>query len=193
MRRSQDPVGPRPDRASRSTPRRASARTLAATGGCLLALALLCPTSLRGQSAIQTGAVTARTARVFPFLGARAGVPERLSVSAGLGVDLDPEADPDQPSREVLLALAPGLGAERGSLTYVYSTGRLGSGIAGGVSVVRTVSHPWNAPANATYVGADLALLPIIAIGPRVGLMRRVSRPTDDHPWLWTVDFGFGF
>ncbi len=192
MRCRQHPVALSPDHGSRPPGPRPPSGAIAAAA-CVLALALLRPTPLPAQSAIQTGAVTARTARVFPFLGARIGVPERLSATTGLGVDLDPGAAPDQPSREVLLALAPGLGAERGSLTFVYSTGRLGSGVAGGVSVVRTVSHPWSAPANATYVGADVALLPIIAIGPRVGLMRRVSRPTGDRPWIWTVDFGFGF
>jgi len=158
-----------------------------------LALALLLPALLPAQSAVDAGAVIGPELRVFPFLGARFGIPQRLAVAAGMGLDLNPNVDPNQPSREVLLSLAPGLGAERGSLTFVYSPGRLGAGMAGGASVVRTVNHPWNAPANATYVGVDLAVLPIIAIGPRIGLLRRVSRPTDDRPWLWTLDFGFGF
>jgi hypothetical protein len=137
--------------------------------------------------------VDAPGAQVFPFLGARFGTPQRFSLSGGLGVDLDPSNDPDQPSREVLLSLAPGLGAERASLTYVYSTGRFGGGIAAGATALRTIDHPWNAPANATYVGVDLAILPIIAIGPRIGLLHRVSRPTNDRTWIWTLDFGFGF
>ena len=157
-----------------------------------LALALL-PATGRGQSAVQAGAVDGPTARLFPFLGARFGTPQRFSISGGLGLDLDPGAAPDQSSREVLLAGAPGLGAERGSLTFVYSPGRFGGGIAGGASVVRTIDHPWNAPANATYVGVDLAVLPIIAIGPRFGVLRRVSGAMNDRPWIWTLDFGFGF
>ncbi len=87
----------------------------------------------------------------------------------------------------------PGLGAERASVTYVYSTGRFGGGLAGGLSVLRTVHDPWQAPGNATYVGADFAVLPFIALGPRVGVYRRVSVPTADHPWLVALDFGFGF
>jgi hypothetical protein len=157
-----------------------------------LALPLL-PATSHAQSAVQAGAVDGPTARLFPFLGARFGTPQRFSVTGGLGIDLDPGAAPDQSSREVLLALAPGLGAERGSMTFVYSPGRFGGGIAAGASVVRTIDHPWNAPANATYVGVDLAVLPIIAIGPRVGILRRVSGATNDRPWIWTLDFGFGF
>ncbi|MGH7688331.1 MAG: hypothetical protein ACREN3_01850 [Gemmatimonadaceae bacterium] len=157
-----------------------------------IALALL-PAAARAQSAVDAGAVNGPAARLFPFLGARFGTPARFSVSGGIGVDLDPGVAATQPSREVLLALAPGLGAERGSLTFVYSTGRFGGGFAGGTSVVRTIDHPWNAPASATYVGVDLAVLPIIAIGPRVGILRRVSGTTNDRPWIWTLDFGFGF
>ncbi len=167
--------------------------TLARAGLALGLAILLLPRTSRGQSAVDAGAVNGPTARLFPFLGARFGTPQRFSITGGLGLDLDPAAAPDQPSREVLLALAPGLGAERGSLTFVYSTGRFGGGIAGGASVVRTIDHPWNAPENATYAGVDLAVLPIIAIGPRVGLLRRVSGATDDRPWIWTLDFGFGF
>ena len=163
-----------------------------ARAGLTLAIVLL-PATSRGQSAVDAGAVDGPSARLFPFLGARFGTPQRFSVSGGMGLDLDPAAGPDQPSREVLLAVAPGLGAERGSLTFVYSPGRFGGGIAGGASVVRTIDHPWNAPENATYVGVDLAVLPIIAIGPRVGVLRRVSGPTGDRPWIWTLDFGFGF
>ena len=175
-------------------PARAGARRPPAAPVLRLALALaLAPTLLPAQSAVQAGGVPVPAASVFPFLGARFGTPARFSVSGGIGVNLDPAVDANQPSREILLALAPGLGAERGSLTFVYSPGRFGGGIAGGASVVRTIDHPWNAPANATYVGLDLAVLPIIATGPRVGLLRRVSGATGDHPWIWTLDFGFGF
>jgi hypothetical protein len=151
------------------------------------------PLTALAQSAVQTGGTQGPDLRLFPFLGVRAGTPQRLSVSAGAGLDLDPTADPGKRSREVLLALAPGLGAERASLTFVYSTGRMGAGIAGGLTALRTVDHPWNAPENATYIGADLSVLPIIAIGPRVGFLRRVSAPTSDRSWIWTLDFGFGF
>ncbi|MDE3152284.1 MAG: hypothetical protein KGL93_08550 [Gemmatimonadota bacterium] len=164
------------------------------TAAALLALPLAgTPQTARAQSAVQAGATPGPELRLFPFLGIRAGTPQRLSVSAGAGLDLNPGADPDQPSHEVLLAVAPGLGAERASLTYVYSPGRFGGGIAGGLTALRTVDNPWQAPGNATYVGADLAVLPIIAIGPRVGILHRVSRPTNDRAWLWTLDFGFGF
>ncbi|HET7632775.1 MAG TPA: hypothetical protein VFK16_10740 [Gemmatimonadaceae bacterium] len=161
--------------------------------GTALALLLAGSAAARGQSAIQTGATQGPDLRVFPFLGIRAGTPQRMSVSAGVGFDLDPTADPSRPSRELLLVVAPGLGAERGSLTLVHSTGRYGGGVAGGFTVIRTVGHPWQAPANTTYVGADLSILPIIAMGPRLGLLRRVSGNTADRPWLWTLDFGFGF
>lgn len=186
MRRPR-PLFPRPH--PRSLP--------AAAALALLALLTLPGPTAQAQTAVETGAVESANARVFPFLGARFGVPQRLSVTAGIGIGLDDaaghNADPTQASRELLVALAPGLGAERASLTYVYSTGRFGGGLAAGASVLRTVSHPWQAPANATYVGADLAVLPFIALGPRVGLLRRVSAPARDHAWLWTVDFGFGF
>jgi hypothetical protein len=158
------------------------------TLGALL-LAFAAPATTRAQTSMQT----ATNARIFPFLGARFGVPQRLSFTAGVGFGLGSPADPLQASHELLLSVAPGLGAERASATYVYSTGRFGGGIAGGVSVLRTVHDPWQAPSNATYVGVDLSLLPFIALGPRVGLMRRVSIPTGDHAWLWTADFGFGF
>jgi hypothetical protein len=167
---------------------------ISAVAAALLALAPA-PAAVRAQSAVDAGAGAAPAPgdRVFPFLGVRAGAPQRLSVTAGIGLNLDPAADPGRPSREILAAVAPGLGAERASLTFVYSTGRFGGGIAGGATALRTVTHPWNAPANATYVGADIAVLPIIAIGPRLGLLRRVSAPTGDRAWLWTLDFGFGF
>jgi hypothetical protein len=158
-----------------------------------LTLAAAGPACAVAQTAVQTGAIEATTARVFPFLGARVGTPQRVSVSTGIGLALDPEVDPTQPSSELLLALAPGLGAERVSLTYVYSTGRMGGGIAAGASVLRTTGNPWEAPRNATYVGGDVAVLPFIALGPRIGVLRRVSAPTSDRDWLWTLDFGFGF
>jgi hypothetical protein len=142
---------------------------------------------------VDAGAAASPEARVFPFLGLRLGAPQRLSLTTGIGVNLDPAVDPTEPSREMLLALAPGLGAERASLTYVYSTGRFGGGVAASATVLRTVIRPWQAPPNATYIGADVALLPFVAVGPRVGLLRRVSAPTNDRPWLWTLDFGFGF
>ncbi|HVA57291.1 MAG: hypothetical protein WBQ26_13150 [Gemmatimonadaceae bacterium] len=187
MRRPRRPRLPIPALAHRHRPR---ARTLAALALILVAAA---PNHATAQTAIQTGAVEATNTQVFPFLGARFGTPQRLSVSAGIGLNLDPGADPTQPSGELLLALAPGLGAERASVTYVHSTGHLGGGIAAGASVLRTVVHPWQAPPNATYVGADVAWFPFIALGPRLGLLRRVSAPTNSRPWLWTLDFGFGF
>ncbi len=187
MRRPRHPSHPTPGPVRSPRP---PARTLAIIA---LVLAAAAPRHAAAQTAIQTGAVESTNTRVFPFLGARVGTPQRLSVSTGIGVDLDPGTDPTQPSSELLLALAPGLGAERASLTYVYSTGRMGGGIAAGASVLRTMGNPWQAPPYATYVGADIAYLPFIALGPRVGLLRRVSAPTDARPWLWTLDFGFGF
>ncbi len=173
-------------------PRRSLRNSLYASLALGLALAVS-PGLLPAQSAVDAGAVTGPDIRIFPMLGARFGTPQRLSLSAGVGIDLNPRVDADHASREILLALAPGLGAERGSLTFVYSPGRFGGGIAAGASVVRTIDHPWNAPENATYVGVDLAVLPIIAIGPRLGVLRRVSGNTTDRPWIWTLDFGFGF
>jgi hypothetical protein len=162
-----------------------------ALGAILLALAT--PIAAAAQTPIETGAVESTNARVFPFLGMRFGVPQRLSFTAGMGFSLVRRTDPTLASHELLISVAPGLGAERASATYVYSTGRFGGGIAGGLSVLRTVHDPWQAPGNATYVGADLAVLPFIALGPRVGVFRRVSTPTEDHAWLLAVDFGFGF
>ena len=171
---------------------RATAARVAMASGCALAFAL--PAAARAQSAVQTGSVESPPGgQIFPILGARFGMPQRVSVTAGVGLEVGGVPGQRDASQEVLLALAPGLGAERASLTYVYSTGRYGGGVAVGPSVLRTVRHPWNAPANATYVGIDLAVLPIIAIGPRVGLFRRVSTPASDTPWLMTFDFGFGF
>lgn len=171
---------------------RATAARFAMASACALVFAL--PAAARAQSAVQTGSVESPPGgRVFPILGARFGVPQRVSVTAGVGLEVGRVPGHRDASQEILLALAPGLGAERASLTYVYSTGRYGGGVAVGPSVLRTVRHPWNAPANATYAGVDLAVLPIIAIGPRVGIFRRVSAPTSDTPWLVTLDFGFGF
>ena len=109
MRRPRRPRLPIPALAHRHRPR---ARTLAALALILVAAA---PNHATAQTAIQTGAVEATNTQVFPFLGARFGTPQRLSVSAGIGLNLDPGADPTQPSGELLLALAPGLGAERAS------------------------------------------------------------------------------
>ena len=168
-------------------------RSALSTATVAALLCLAAPGAARAQSAVDAGAVDVPSAQVFPFFGARFGTPQRFSVSGGLGMNLDRGRDADQPSRELLLALSPGLGAERASLTYVYSTGRFGGGIAGGLTALRTIDHPWNAPANATYMGVDLSVLPIIAIGPRIGILRRVSTPTDNKAWIWTLDFGFGF
>ncbi len=179
-----------PRLARRPAPRRLR---LPLASALALAAALAASRPAGAQTAIQTGAVESTTARVFPFLGARVGTPQRLSLSTGIGFDLQPGADPMQPSGEFLVALAPGLGAERASLTYVYSSGRMGGGIAAGASVLRTVGNPWQAPSNATYAGADVAVLPFIAVGPRLGLLRRLSAPTGERSWLWTLDFGFGF
>ncbi len=176
----------------RSAPHLLAPRLALGTLALGLGFALAAPAPAAAQSA-GTGALESTNSRVFPFLGVRFGVPQRLSFTAGVGMNLDQGHDPLQPSRELLFSLAPGLGAERASVTYVYSTGRFGGGIAGGFSVLRTVHDPWQAPGNATYIGADLDILPFIALGPRVGIYRRVSTPTESHPWLVAIDFGFGF
>ncbi len=84
------------------------------------------------------------------------------------------------------------MSAGRGSIAYVsHGFGGFGSGFAVGPSVMRTWKDPWTVRDNATFVGADLALWPIIFTGPRVGLYRRVSG-LEPRRWFVSFDFGIG-
>jgi len=54
------------------------------------------------------------------------------------------------------------------------------------------MERPVGAKDNATYVGGDVILWPIVFIGPRVGVFRSVAGNVGSKKWFVSIDFGIG-
>jgi hypothetical protein len=129
---------------------------------------------------------------LLPALGVHVGTPQKASAALGIVVGEDWYRGGRDHSRNIAAFVEPGLSAGRASLAYVsHGFGGFGSGFAIGPSVMRTWKDPWTVQDNATFVGADLAVWPIIFTGPRVGLYRRVSG-LEPRRWFLSLDFGIG-
>jgi hypothetical protein len=130
---------------------------------------------------------------VAPALGLRVGAPQKASAALGLLVGVDWQKNHRDHSRNGTIFLEPGLSAGRASVAYVdHGYGSFGSGFGIAATALRTWEDPWGAKQNATYVGGELILWPIVFIGPRVGLFRSVAGDVGSKKWFFSFDFGIG-
>lgn len=156
-----------------------------------LALLIVGSASARAQRAAED--TTPRT-HILPALGVHVGTPQKASAALGVVLGEDWQSNGRDHSRNVALFAEPGLGAGRASLAFVeHGYGSFGSGYGIAATVLRTWKSPWQLAPNQTYVGGEVILWPIVFVGPRVGLLKRVAGPEHaGHNWFVTLDFGFG-
>ncbi len=114
--------------------------------------------------------------------GLHIGGPIRASIAGGV-MFVDPHAD--EP-RGFFALVEPGLRGGRLSLGYEVSKGNLGSYASLRASLLRT----WKAEPVKDYVGGELMVLPLFAIGGRLGAFV----PTNgSQRVLWMADVSLGF
>jgi hypothetical protein len=128
---------------------------------------------------------TSRALAQTPVFGLHAGGPVGASAAVGIWVGEDPRRD--QAGGAIAL-VEPGLHGGRASVGYAYALrGGWGSFVTARATALRTwrrVGGPRN------YGGLEVQVLPIFAVGPRVG----AYVPADRGPKrvLWMLDFGVG-
>jgi hypothetical protein len=136
---------------------------------------------------------TSRRMHILPALGVHVGTPQKASFALGVVVGEDWQKDAHDHSRNVAIFAEPGLSGGRGSIAYVdHGYGSFGSGFGIAGTVLRTWNDPWGAKENATYVGGEVILWPIVFIGPRVGVFRSVAGNVGSKKWFVSIDFGIG-
>jgi len=166
---------------------RRSATVLVATA-CLAAPALLRAQRCTGCA---TGEDTIPHMHVIPALGVHVGAPQKVSAALGVGLGVDWQRNGRDHSRNVVLFAEPGLSAGRASVAYV-DQGRFGSGFGVAATVLRTWEDPWIMKQNTTYVGGDVLLWPIVFMGPRIGVFRRITGEPSSKKWVFSLDIGIG-
>ncbi len=114
--------------------------------------------------------------------GLHFGGPIRASAAGGV-MFADPHAD--EP-RGFFALVEPGLRGGRVSLGYEVSKGNLGSYASLRASLLRT----WKAEPERTYAGGELMVLPLFAIGGRLGAFVPTS---GSRTVLWMADLSLGF
>jgi hypothetical protein len=130
---------------------------------------------------------------IAPALGLRFGTPQKASAAVGLLVGVDWQKDQRDHSRNGTIFVEPGLSAGRASIAYVdHGYGSFGSGFGIAATALRTWDDPWGAKQNASYVGGEVILWPIVFVGPRLGLFRSVSGDVGSKKWFFSFDFGIG-
>ena len=130
---------------------------------------------------------------VAPALGLRFGTPQKASAAVGLLIGVDWQRDHRDHSRNGTIFVEPGLSAGRASVAYVdHGYGSFGSGYGIAATMLRTWEDPWGARENATYVGGEVILWPIVFVGPRVGLFRSIAGDVGSKKWFFSIDFGIG-
>lgn len=130
---------------------------------------------------------------VAPALGLRVGAPQKASAAVGLLVGVDWQTNQRDHSRNGTIFIEPGLSAGRASIAYVdHGYGSFGSGFGVAATALRTWEDPWGAKENATYVGGEVILWPIVFVGPRLGLFRSVRGDVGSKKWFFSFDFGIG-
>ena len=126
--------------------------------------------------------------RISPALGVHYGSPLRLSVAAGVLVDMS-----EHRNDGLIVMAEPGLQGGELSVGYFRMLGRFGSGYTLRAAALRTRDEPWNASPNTTYAGAEAHLMVAFGVGARVGYLRRVSaRVSDSHDNLASVGLSIG-
>lgn len=150
--------------------------------------ALLHAQRCRGCAAAED---TTPSMHVVPAVGIHAGTPQKLSAAVGVGLGVEWQRNGHDYSRNVALFAEPGLSAGRASLAYV-DNGRFGSGFSVAATVLRTWKDPWTVKSNMTYAGADILLWPIVFMGPRIGVFRRIAGDATSRRWFVSLDLGVG-
>ncbi len=160
----------------------------------IVALASLMVVAALPARAQRAAEDTVPRTHILPALGVHVGTPQKASAALGVVLGEDWQANGRDHSRNVALFAEPGLGAGRASLAFVdHGYGSFGSGYGIAATVLRTWKQPWQLDANQTYVGVEAILWPIVFVGPRIGLLKRVAGPEHGpHKWFVTIDFGFG-
>ena len=125
---------------------------------------------------------------ISPAVGVHYGSPMRLSLAAGVLVDMSAHRN------DGLIVMAePGLQGNELSVGYFRMLGRFGSGYTLRAAALRTRDEPWNASANTTYAGVEAHLMVAFGVGARVGYLRRVSARVDDsHDNLASIGLSVG-
>jgi len=120
-----------------------------------------------------------------PVFGVHVGGPVRASAAVGVWLGEDPRHDD---ASGALVLVEPGLRAGRLSLGYAYALrGGFGQYVTGRATALRT----WRMNGGPRdYLGAEVQVLPLLAVGPRLG----VFVPVDKGPKrvLWMLDVGVG-
>jgi hypothetical protein len=129
--------------------------------------------------------------RVGPALGLHVGAPQKASAALGIVIGQTWQENGHDQSRNLALFAEPGLSGGRGTLAYV-NHGSFGSGFGIGASVLRTWKEPWTVKPNMTYVGGEILVWPIVFVGPRLGVFRRVAGDATAKQWFLSLDLGIG-
>ena len=147
-------------------------------------LCFLLPLSARAQGAPNMEP----NPHVSPAIGVHYGSPMRISLAAGLLVDMS-----ERRNDGVVVAAEAGQQGNEVSLGYFRMLGRFGSGYSLRAAGLRTLGEPWNASPNTTYVGGEAHWMIAFGVGARVGYLRRTSKRVDDtHDNLATVGILIG-
>ena len=125
---------------------------------------------------------------MLPALGLRAGIPQKVSVAAGIVTGRNYRERGH--TEDIALYVEPGLSAGRASLAYINGFGNMGSGFGIAGTALRTWKDPINLTTNATFVGGEVWVWPMFFSGPRVGVFKKITG--DSRGWYFTADFGFG-
>jgi hypothetical protein len=165
---------------------RCSAAVLVATA-CLAAPTLLRAQQCRGCA----GEDTVPRVHIIPAIGIHAGTPQKLSAAIGVGLGVEWQKNGHDHSRNVALFAEPGLSGGRASLAYV-DNGKFGSGFGVAATVLRTWKEPLTVKPNMTYAGGDILLWPIVFMGPRIGVFRRIAGDATSRKWFVSLDLGIG-
>jgi len=160
---------------------------------------LVIPRSVRAQDCIGCEEDTVpRKTLILPALGARFGVPEKVSGAIGLVAGYEWRSNGHLHTRDFALFVEPGVGASRASLVYMAAR-NFGSGVGIGATVLRTMDDTWTHGTNAfafppstTLVGGEVLVWPIFLVGPRIGVFHRLNSVPGAGRWFISADFGFG-
>lgn len=137
---------------------------------------------MRAAAALALSAALSRPAAAQQLTGGwHMGGPVRASLAGGLL--FQPRQADD--SRGVLALVEPGLRGGRISLGYEVAFGSLGTFVSGRASVLRT----WKVTTPRTYTGVELQLLPLFAMGGRLGAFVPTAGP---RRVLWIADVSLG-
>jgi len=166
-----------------------STRSAIVVATCITCIAM--PALLVAQSCRGCAEDTVAHVRLIPALGIHAGTPQKASVALGVGLGVEWTKDGHDHSRNVALFAEPGLSAGRASLAYV-DQGKFGSGFGVAATVLRTWKDPWTVKENMTYAGGDILLWPIVFMGPRIGVFRRIAGDASQKKWFFSIDLGIG-